>query len=52
MNPQPMDHFVIRYVPGSMGLSHSAWWLCEKINCGDGTYFDRPQKYLRRSDYK
>jgi hypothetical protein len=47
-----MNHFVIRYVPGGMGLSHSGWWLCEKISYGDGTYFDRPQKYLRRSDYK
>ena len=47
-----MDQFVVRYVPGGMTLDHSAWWLCEKINCGDGTSFDRPQKYLCRGDYK
>ncbi len=47
-----MNQFVVRYIPGGMGLVHSGWWLCEKIMWSDGSCVEYPQKYLRRSDYK
>ncbi len=47
-----MNQFVVRYIPGGMGLDHSGWWLCEKITWRDGSCVEFPQKYLRRSDYK
>jgi len=46
-----MDHFKVCYIPGGMGLNHSAWWVCQRV-LHSGVYIDVPVKFLRRSDYK
>ena len=46
-----MTEFSVKYIPGGMGLNHSAWFLCKKI-IYSGIYFDIPLKFLRRADYK
>ena len=45
-----MDQFRVRYIPGGMGLDHSAWWLCQR-ELQAGMYVDRPVLRLRKSDY-
>jgi hypothetical protein len=47
----PMGQFRVSYIPGGMGLDHSAWWVVEKrlIN---GMYVDLRVQRLRRSEYK
>lgn len=45
-----MNHFKVKYIPGGMGLNHSAWYLCETI-LYNGVYMDFPVKHLGRSDY-
>ena len=46
-----MDQFKVRYIPGGMGLSHSAWWLCEwKLHWGEYGFI--PVRMLRRSEYQ
>lgn len=46
-----MTEFVVNYIPGGMGLNHSAWWLCKR-ELHSGVYINRPVKFLRRADYK
>ena len=46
-----MHQFQVRYIPGGMGLNHSAWWICATV-LWDGVYVNVPVKYLYRSDYK
>jgi hypothetical protein len=46
-----MDHFRVRYIPGGMGFTHSAWWLVE-AKWQNGVLVEVPVKYLRKSDYK
>ena len=45
-----MDQFRVCYIPGGMGLDHSAWWLCER-RVIDGVGRDWPLRRLRRSNY-
>jgi hypothetical protein len=45
-----MDQFRVRYIPGGMGLDHSAWWLCHR-ELHSGMYIDRPVLRLRKSSY-
>lgn len=45
-----MAQFKIKYIPGGMGLNHSAWWVCVNV-LYDGIYLDIPIKYIRKSDY-
>jgi hypothetical protein len=47
-----MAQFRECYIPGGMGLNHSGWWLCVRVQWHDGTYYDKPVKFLRRADYK
>ena len=47
-----MNQFRECYIPGGMGLNHSGWWLCVRVQWRDGTYYDKPVKFLRRADYK
>ena len=44
-------HFRVRYIPGGMGLTHSAWWIVEG-RWQDGMMVELPVKYLRKADYK
>lgn len=46
-----MDHFRVCYIPGGMGLDHSAWYLCEVVYSRDGLSYRRPVRRLRWSDY-
>lgn len=46
-----MDHFVVCYWPGGMGLNHSSWWLCER-RVVDGIWRDLPIRRLKWSDYQ
>lgn len=46
-----MDHFVVQYRPGSMGLDHSAWWIAQRCLV-QGVYLDIPVKFLRQADYQ
>jgi len=50
-NINMMTHFTIKYIPGGMGLSHSAWWLCERILC-QGVYIDSHIRKFKEADYK
>jgi hypothetical protein len=50
-NKMEMTEFVVNYIPGGMGLNHSAWWLCKR-ELHSGVYINRPVKFLRRADYK
>lgn len=34
-----------------VGLSHSAWWLCERKLC-QGVYIDFPIRKFKEADYK
>jgi hypothetical protein len=47
-----MDHFQVRYIPGGMSLSHSAWWLCQCMSFNDGTTYWYPHRRLKVSEYK
>lgn len=49
--PDCMEQFKISYIPGGMGLDHSAWWLCVTVLL-DGIYVDLKLKYMRKADYK
>lgn len=44
-------HFRVRYIPGGMSGSHSAWWIVEG-RWLDGMMVELPVKYLRKADYK
>lgn len=46
-----MDQFQMCYIPGGMGLDHSAWWVCETLLIS-GVYVRVPRQRLRRSDYQ
>ena len=46
-----MNQFKVCYIPGGMGLNHSAWWICQRRVIG-GVVQDLPMKFLRRSDYR
>ena len=43
-----MDQFYVQYIPGGMGLDHSAWWLY----CRHDAVYSYAIKMLRRADYK
>ena len=45
-----MAQFKVAYIPGGMGLNHSAWWLVETMWDG-GVLYQRPVRWLRRADY-
>ena len=46
----PMDQFRVRYIPGGMGLDHSAWWVVE-CRIMQGMWVEIPIQRLRWSDY-
>lgn len=46
-----MDQFRVRYIPGGMGMNHSAWWIVE-AKWHSGVLVETPVKWLRRADYK
>ncbi len=46
-----MNQFRVVYFPGSMGLDHSAWWLCER-KVVEGIVIDWKIRQLKWSDYK
>ena len=46
-----MQQFQVKYIPGGMGLNHSAWWVCVTV-LSSGLYVDIPVKFIRKSDYK
>lgn len=46
-----MTHFRVRYIPGGMGLNHSAWWIVE-AKWLNGMLVELPVKFLRKADYK
>lgn len=45
-----MRQFVTVYIPGGMGLDHSAWWVVCRTAC-DGMVVEIPIVKLRNSDY-
>jgi hypothetical protein len=46
-----MNEFRKVYVPGGMGLSHSAWWLVRVHYDAHGTHYQYLCR-LARSDYR
>ena len=47
-----MQQFKVKYIPGGMGLNHSAWWVLCVTVLYDGIYVDIPVKFIRKSEYK
>lgn len=45
-----MTQFKVAYIPGGMGLNHSAWWVVEKM-WFSGVLIEHPVQRLRRADY-
>jgi hypothetical protein len=46
-----MTEFTVKYIPGGMGINHSAWYLCRR-ELHSGVYIDQQVKFLRKADYK